>query len=298
MTFNFPPDPIEELKKEIGIDSRDYGSIVLALSKLDKTLHSPRIPINDFNIGDEIYVDTNTDNLFFAQYWKEEIVGVIVSYYDAEKSVKGYKVLYLNQLDFEAPDYDSNGNPTGKNIYAKKEGHTEVFDTIRNCGTIRDVWNVIKGKYLKIVDMYEITGGLYYLSPTIPFFPNSRIKNTEARKRWPLIRKVPVFSFVKKSFVFEADYSPRYFYKDYRIFCDNISHKWGIRNENTMKIVVKPVFDDIRWGENSFGCGFGHGSDMVISSFDEEAYSNPVEYVRFYKNGKKAMCKIEDIEDL
>lgn len=294
-SFIIPPDPIEELKNEIGVDSKCYGSYVL--SSLDVALHSPRIPINcysEFSIGDEIYVDTNIDNLFFTKCGGRKIVGVIVSYYDAEMSIKGYKVLYLNQLDFEALDYNTDGNPTGKTIYAKKEGQTEVFDTIRNCATVREAWNAISGKYLKIVDVYETAGGWYTSDPTRPFLPHSRLKGPEFRQRYPLTRKVPVFSFVEKSFVFESDYSYRYFYKDYRIFCDNISHKWGIRNEKTIKIVVKPIFDDIRWGENSFG----YGPDMIISSYDKENYSNPVEYVRFYKNGKKAMCKIEDIEEL
>lgn len=284
------PDPIEELKNEIGVDAKYYG--FNALYSRDVILHSPRIPIrfcSEFNIGDEIYVDANIDNLFC-----KFIAGVIVSYYAAETSSKGHKVLYLNQLDFEAPDYDTDGNPTGKTIYAKNEGNTEVFDAIRHCTTIQEAWSAIRGRYLKVVDVYETTGGLYTSNPKRPFIPNSIFKGPETRERHPLIRKVPVFSFIEKSFVFESDYSYRYFYKDFRIFFDKLSHKWGIRNEKTMKTIIKPIFDNIRWGENSYSSN----SEMIIEPEDDESYSSPIEYVRFYKNGKKAMCKISDLENL
>lgn len=43
------------------------------------------------------------------------------------------------------------------------------------------------------------------------------------------------------------DDDPLYFHKDYRIIKDPLSKKWGIKNVKTDVIIIKCIFDDIKW---------------------------------------------------
>lgn len=69
------------------------------------------------------------------------------------------------------------------------------------------------------------------------------------------------------------DDDPRYFYKDYRIFKDPCTNKWGIKNIKTDTIIIKCNFDYIEWLKKE---------DMI----------------EFTLNKKHALCRIVDMNIL
>lgn len=69
------------------------------------------------------------------------------------------------------------------------------------------------------------------------------------------------------------DDDPSYFYKDYRIFKDSSTNKWGIKNIKTDKIIIKCNFDYIEWLKKE---------DMI----------------EFTLNKKHALCRISDMVTL
>ena len=264
-----------------------------------------RTPYANFELGDELYVDNRIDNLFITSKRGPRRVGIIVACYNP-KVGNTAKALLFDYLDFTQPEFDTSSvatgyynlplkKRTGNIIRAYTKDYHNVYDMVHNCRTEQGIWEIIKGKCLKVVDIIETPGGLYIPNsdshPSIVgFYPRTEKRGIIS------IRKVPVFEFVDKNPVFLSDYDPRYFYGDYRIVREESSGKWGITNVKTNNTVVECVFDDIKWGASFWN----QGNSYSIYSNDgiDESTTRHFEYVRFYRNGKKALFRISDLEKI
>ncbi|MBD5276220.1 MAG: hypothetical protein HDS30_00955 [Bacteroides sp.] len=77
-------------------------------------------------------------------------------------------------------------------------------------------------------------------------------------------------------FVIITDDDPRYFYKDYRIFRNEVNRNlWGIKSPEGV-ILVDPIFQEINWIEGL-------------------EWANKPTLVRFKLNDKEAICTFEQM---
>lgn len=274
----------------------DFGQ--LAYERLGKRENNfgRVLPFVYFKLGDELYIYDDINNLFkrHVDFSRCPSAGVVVACYNP-KVGNTAKALLFDYLDYTQPEFDSSDDysslwtkKTGNVICAKTSEHHDVYDTIHQCRNEKEIWEAIKGKCLRVVDIVETIRGFYrqdrddFLSLT----DNGRLA----------IRKVPVFEFVDKNPVFLPEYDPRYFYEDYRIVSSDDKTKWGIINVRTNKTVVPCVFDDIKWGEGFWREAPGY---TIVSEDDvNKSATRKFEYLRFYKSGMKALFRISDLDKI
>ena len=276
----------------------DFGQ--LAYERLGKRENNfGRVPFASFKLGDELYIYDDISNLFKRDIdiRKASSAGVVVACYNP-KVGNTAKTLLFDYLDFTQPEFDPSGDyhllpwtkKTGNIICAKTSEHHDVYDTIHQCRNEKEIWEAIKGKCLRVVDIVETVKGIY-MSHRDAFFRHLDDKGERID-----IRKVPVFEFVDKNPIFLPDYDPRFFYEDYRIVSSEDKERWGIVNVRTNETVVPCVFDDIKWGE-----GFWReapGNTIVSEDDVNKSATRKFEYVRFYKFGMKALFRISDLDKI
>lgn len=297
---HFPSDlykdcPVPDIAVSAGIDFGQFAYEKFGMR--EKKLRI--VPISKFVLGDELYIDDNLDNLFRPNN-KNICPGVVVACYNP-KVGNTAKTLLFDYLDFTQPEVDTSvlttgyyklplTKRTGNVIRAKTSEHHTVYDTIHNCRTEQEVWRLIKGKSLKVVDFIE-TPKMNYWPKRDGFIPVHDDKGIRLA-----IRKVPVFEFVDKNPVFLPDYDPRFFYEDYRIVSSEDKTRWGIVNVRTNETVVPCVFDDIKWGEGFWRETSGY---TIVSEDDvNKSTTRKFEFVRFYKFGMKALFRISDLDKI
>lgn len=241
------------------------------------------LPFPNFSIGDELFIDDNIENIYKSKVG----AGVVAACYTSKGNYA--HALYFDYLDYTQPEYDTSSLPkdghthiieqetTGKTICAKTPEHHEVYDIIHNCTTEQEIWDAIKGKCLKVVDIIETV--------QIRRMSNERLMVSS----YPSIRKVPVFEFVEKRTVFWPDYDPRYYYDDYKIVCAPKTNKLGIINARTQKTIIECVFDNIEWGLRSWQVS-ADGKIVIVNVLNR----HPV--VTFYWRNKKAIYWIDELE--
>lgn len=276
----------------------DFGQ--LAYKRLGKRENQfGGVPFANFKLGDELYIYDDISNLFKRDIdiSKAPSTGVVVACYNP-KVGNTAKALLFDYLDFTQPEFDSSGDyrllpwtkKTGNIICAKTLEHHDVYDTIHKCRNEEEIWEAIKGKCLRVVDIVETVKGIY-MSHSDAFF-----RNLDDKGERLAIRKVPVFEYVDKNPVFLPDYDPRYFYEDYRIVSSDDKERWGIVNVRTNKTVVPCVFDDIKWGEGFWREAPGY--TIVSEDGVNKRATRKFEYVRFYKFGMKALFRISDLDKI
>lgn len=281
----------------------DFGQ--LAYERLGKRENTfGRVPFASFKLGDELYVDDDINYLFKrdVDFSSSPSAGVVVACYNP-KVGNTAKALLFDYLDFTQAEFDTSSvltgyynqpltKKTGNIICAKTVEHHNVYDTIHKCRDEKEIWETIKGKCLRVVDIVETAKGIYW-----PKRDGLLISPIRKENRCLLdIRNVPVFEFVDINPVFLPDYDPRYFYEDYRIVSSDDKTKWGIINVRTNKTVVPCVFDDIKWGEGFWREASG---DTIVSEDDvNNSPTRKFEYVRFYKSGLKALFRISDLDKI
>jgi len=244
---------------------------------------------NVFDYSTVFYVIDDIDTLFVYndRSFYHNRGGFLVKYRSVESRSEEewyVKPLPIPDLALSVKEFDSDTlQPSGRIVYGKNDHYSDVFDLVSNCATDLDVWKAIKGKFLKIVD-----------SKTVIYPKFNRCNEIERTGEG----KVPVFTFVNNCDL--GTVPPWYYcYKDYLIFLDNRTQKFGIRNVNTGKIIVESVFDKILFGNNSsdntYSC-LNEGAN--VDGVDKSSISSNIEYVRFYKDGKKAIFRISELANL
>jgi hypothetical protein len=280
----------------VGSSGIDFGQ--LAYEKLgNRENNFSRVPYASFKLGDELYVDDDIDNLFKRNTNRSSSAGVVVACYNP-KVGNTAKTLLFDYLDFTQPEFDTScvstgyyslplTKKTGKIVRAKTERHHDVYDAIQKCRSEREIWDTIKGKCFKVVDILETAKGLLWKDGLFLSTDKRSVLN---------YRKVPVFEFIDKKPVFFPDYDPRYFYEDYKIVSSEDKEKWGIVNVRTNETVVPCVFDDIKWGEGFWREAQGYA---IVSEDDvNKSATRKFEFVRFYKFGMKALFRICDLDKI
>lgn len=166
---------IKNLNKRLG---KNHGAAVMqALG--ERTKSDPQAA--QFQVGDELYVDDNVENLFMQTFNGRQTAGVTC----ACKTAAGAnvaKTLYFGALDRSVPEYGTNLQPTGNVIDAKTAEVHDVYDTISGCATEAEVWDAIKGKSLKVAAVNQCVGARFNAAGQV-----SGTRN----------RNIPVFTFMK-----------------------------------------------------------------------------------------------------
>ena len=215
-------------------------------------------------IGSEIFVDDNINNVF-ASKLDNTISGVFAFYYNilGDKQLATITFEYLNMA---FPEYSVNTfAPTGKFIYPYNENFHDVYDTVKKCDTHLDIWNALSNSCIKICEIKQYRDCYYW---------KDEVSKRSVSPSLSRIRSVPlfVFCFAHKECQSIAHYmnAPHLYYNEYRVFKGE-NGKWGICIDKTGEVIVDCFFDHIAWGKK---------------------------HVRFHKDGKIAICRIEEIENL
>lgn len=166
---------IANLNKRLG---KNHGAAVMQALN-DRTKSDPQAA--QYQIGDELYIDDNVDNLFMQTFNGRQTAGVTAACKSAAGGTTA-KALYFGALDRSVPEYGANLVPTGNVIDAKTAEYHDVYDIISGCATEAEVWEAIKGKSLKVAAINQVVGARF----------NAAGQVTGTRNR-----NIPVFTFVK-----------------------------------------------------------------------------------------------------
>ena len=216
------------------------------------------------SVGTEIFVDDNIDYIFASKV-DDTISGVFAFYYD----INGYKRLAtftFEYLNMALPEYSVNTfAPTGIFVYPYNEMFHDVYDMTKKCDTHLDLWNTLKNSCIKVCEIKQYRDCIYWKDEV-----SMRCSSPFLRR----VRSVPlfVFCFAHKNIQSIAHYmhAPHLYCGDYRIFKGE-NEKWGICIDKTGEEIVACFFDEINWRKN---------------------------HVLFHKDGKIAICRIDEIEHL
>lgn len=166
---------IANLNKRLG---KNHGAAVMQALN-DRTKSDPQAA--QYQIGDELYIDDNVDNLFMQTFNGRQTAGVTAACKSAAGGTTA-KALYFGALDRSVPEYGANLVPTGNVVDAKTAEYHDVYDLISGCATEAEVWEAIKGKSLKVAAINKVVGARF----------NAAGQVTGTRNR-----NIPVFTFVK-----------------------------------------------------------------------------------------------------
>lgn len=166
---------LKNLNKRLG---KNHGAAVMN-SLGSRTKSDPNAA--QFAVGDELYVSDDVNNLFLQNFNGRETAGVTVACRSAA-GVESAKALYFGALDRSVPEYDANLQPTGSIVPARTEDAHDVFDAVSGCATEAEVYDLLKGKTLRVADINRAVGARY----------NAAGQITGTR-----VRNVPVFTFAK-----------------------------------------------------------------------------------------------------
>ena len=166
---------IANLNKRLG---KNHGAPVQqALG--ERTKSDPQAA--QYQVGDELYIDDNVDNLFMQTFNGRNTAGVTAACKSAAGGTSA-KALYFGALDRSVPEYGANLAPTGNIVDAKTDEFHDVYDAISGCATEAEVWDVIKGKSLKVAAIKQVVGARF---------------NNAGQVTGTRTRNIPVFTFVK-----------------------------------------------------------------------------------------------------
>ena len=166
---------IANLNKRLG---KNHGAAVMQALN-DRTKSDPQAA--QYQIGDELYIDDNVDNLFMQTFNGRQTAGVTAACKSAAGGTTA-KALYFGALDRSVPEYGANLTPTGNVVDAKTAEYHDVYDLISGCATEAEVWEAIKGKSLKVAAINKVVGARF----------NAAGQVTGTRNR-----NIPVFTFMK-----------------------------------------------------------------------------------------------------
>lgn len=150
---------IEEAKQLL---SKRVGNIVgtAALTECGKRTKSDPAAAQ-FAVGDELYISENVDDLFVQNVRGNQAAGVIAACKTAG-GVDGAKAVYFSALNRSVPEYDATtGQATGRIEHAKTDEVSDVYDAVEKCATDGEVYNLLKGKSLKVVAIKPVTTARY-----------------------------------------------------------------------------------------------------------------------------------------
>ncbi|MBR1463350.1 MAG: hypothetical protein IJ604_08295 [Prevotella sp.] len=251
-----------------------------ALNKLKEIPISNDCSGSQLELYDEIYVPNNIENVILYSSVRRisEMAskgGVIVICMSQRHGIQ-VRMLPFAEFTKSLPEYGSDLKPTGNFVRGINNEYSDVYNMVRHCSTELDVYNTIKGKTLRVVGHNDVTTARY---------------NAAGQVAGIRTRKVTVFSFAKnvhgeKNIMTLSSYKPENFYKDYEIIIDDNTGKYGIRNNDTGNIVIKCVFDEIKWG------GKEDSHRNLVGNY---IYKDPEGYVRFYYKGETAVYRVDSL---
>lgn len=150
---------IEEAKKLLG---KRVGSIVgsAALTECGKRTKSDPAAAQ-FTVGDELYISEDVNDLFVQNIRGNQAAGVLAACKTAG-GVETAKAVYFSTLNRSVPEYDATtGQATGRIVDAKTDEVSDVYNAVEKCATDQEVYNLLKGKSLKVTDIISVTTARY-----------------------------------------------------------------------------------------------------------------------------------------
>ena len=113
-----------------------------------------------YSIGDEIVVPNDENKLFKNVFGDNSSYGVVCSAKSADGTISA-KALYFSALDRSVAEYSEALERTGKIVYASTKETHDVYDKVHDCATDYEVWQLIKGKTLKVVAQNNVVGARF-----------------------------------------------------------------------------------------------------------------------------------------
>ena len=247
-----------------GTEEYREGVINYLIAIKNHLLKKTNSDLHQIPVGTEIFVEDNL-NYVFASKVDCTISGVFAFYYNilGDKQLATFTFEYLNMA---FPEYSVNTfAPTRKIIYPYNEKFHDVYDKAQKCATHLDLWNALKNSCIKLCEVKQYRDCYYWKDEV-----SKRSSSPSLRS----IRSVPlfVFCFAHKECQSIGHYmnNPHLYSGNYRAYKGE-NGKWGICIDKSGEVIVDCFFDKIIWGDK---------------------------YVQFYKDGKIALCRIEEIENL
>lgn len=125
-----------------------HGADVINYLQQNKTQTSNPC-VGQYPLGEEYFIDSNSAYLFMREVNKRKSFGVVVTAKNTSGSETA-KLLDFGTLDARIDEYDQSLLKTGKHCDAMTNDFHDVFDFVSRCKTYLDVWNLIKGKRIKV----------------------------------------------------------------------------------------------------------------------------------------------------
>lgn len=166
-----------------------HGTDVINYLQQNKT-HADNPCVGQYPLGEEYYIESNPAYLFMQEVKGRKRFGVVVT----AKNTNGgetAKLLDFDMLDAQIDEYNESLLKTGRHCKAMTNEFYDVFDFVSKCRTYLDVWNLIKGKRIKVSAVNTV---------------NIARHNAANQVIGIRIFHVPVFTFVKERKTNDGEY--------------------------------------------------------------------------------------------
>lgn len=125
-----------------------HGADVINYLQQNKT-HTDNPSVGQYPLGEEYYIESNPAYLFMREVNDRKSFGVVVTTKNTNGSETA-KLLDFDMLDAQIDEYNESLLKTGRHCKAMTNEFYDVFDYVSRCRTYLDVWNLIKGKRIKV----------------------------------------------------------------------------------------------------------------------------------------------------
>lgn len=198
-----------------------HGANVINYLQQNKT-HANNPCVGQHPLGEEYYIESNPAYLFMQEVKGRKRFGVVVM----AKNINGSetaKLLDFDMLDAQIDEYNESLLKTGRHCKAMTNEFYDVFDYVSRCRTYLDVWNLIKGKRIKVSAVNTVNVARYNAANQVigirtfhvPVFTFIKVRKTNDGKYFGPVKKCVVTQEIFGDEIFEGKNISTYYYDTY-----------------------------------------------------------------------------------
>lgn len=198
-----------------------HGADVINYLQQNKT-HTDNPSVGQYPLGEEYYIESNPAYLFMREVNDRKSFGVVVTTKNTNGSETA-KLLDFDMLDAQIDEYNESLLKTGRHCKAMTNEFYDVFDYVSRCRTYLDVWNLIKGKRIKVSAVNTVNVARHNAANQVigirtfhvPVFTFIKERKTCDGKFFGPVKKCVVTQEIFGDEAFEAKNISTYYYDTY-----------------------------------------------------------------------------------
>ena len=198
-----------------------HGAEVIDYLQHKKT-HVDNPCVGQYPLEEEYYIESNPAYLFMQEVKGRKCFGVVVTAKNTNGSDTA-KLLDFDMLDAQIDEYDESLLKTGRHCKAMTNEFYDVFDFVSECRTYLDVWNLIKGKRIKVSAVNTVNVARHNAANQVigirmyhvPVFTFVRERKTYDDKYFGPVKKCVVTQEIFGDETFEGKSISTYYYDIY-----------------------------------------------------------------------------------